>query len=369
MKSIRLGVLLALALAVAGCDEKETAAPADIPAGKAIAETQCIGCHGLDGRGKAHGIPNLAAQVEQYLVESLHAYEQGTRTHAALRDLAHGLNPADFRNIAAYYASLPPLKAAAEDSAAIRSPYEKGKAAAVACAECHGADGNSTTPGIPSLAGQQPQYFVSAVRAYRDGRREKPTMQMLQALDAVDLESLALYYASQTPATRGAPPFGDPKAGEPLTARCGGCHGIAGVSTDSATPTLAGQDPTYLVSAIKAYRDQSRHHDVMRDSNTDEEIANIAAFYASQGSKAAAGGPVTVAELVEKCDLCHGAGVDNPAMVIPKISGQDRVYLIMALRAYRDGRRESSTMHRMSLPYSEAIIESVASIYASQPAR
>ena len=194
-------------------------------------------------------------------------------------------------------------------------------------------------------------------------------MQMLQALDAVNLESLALYYASQTPAPREAPAFGDPAAGEPLTARCGGCHGAQGVSTDSATPSLAGQDPLYLVSAIKAYRDQSRHHDVMRDENTDEEIEDIAAFYAAQGSRAAEVEPVTVQGLAEKCDRCHGPDVDNPALTIPKISGQDRVYLIMALRAYRDGRRGSSMMHNMSLPYSEALIESVATLYASQPPR
>jgi len=41
----------------------------------------------------------------------------------------------------------------------------------------------------------------------------------------------------------------------------------------------------------------------------------------------------------------------------------------MALRAYRDDRRESSMMHRMSLPYSDSIIESIAALYASQPAR
>ena len=40
----------------------------------------------------------------------------------------------------------------------------------------------------------------------------------------------------------------------------------------------------------------------------------------------------------------------------------------MALRAYRDGRRESSMMHNMSLPYSDSIIESLATAYASQTA-
>lgn len=368
MKYLALSV--ALALALVGCEEEEaTAPPADIAAGKSIAETRCIGCHGLDGRGKAHGIPHLAAQSEKYLVESLHAYEEGVRTHAALKDLAHELKPADFRNIAAYYASLPPLAAAETAPSEIMSPYERGKAASVACADCHGADGNSTTPGIPSLAGQQPIYFVAAIRAYLDGRRDKPTMQMLRALDRVDLESLAFYYASQTPAVREPAAVGDPAAGEPLTARCGGCHGAQGVSTDAATPTLAGQDPEYLVSAIRAYRDGKRHHDIMRDANTDDEIADIAAFYAAQGSKAAEGGPITVQELAERCDRCHGPDVGSAALTIPKISGQDRVYLIMALRSYRDGRRGSSMMHNMSLPYSEALIESVASHYAGQPAR
>ena len=60
---------------------------------------------------------------------------------------------------------------------------------------------------------------------------------------------------------------------------------------------------------------------------------------------------------------------ENPTIAIPKIEGQDGDYLIKALRAYHDGKRGSSMMHRMSLPYSEAIIESVASHYASQPAR
>ena len=56
-------------------------------------------------------------------------------------------------------------------------------------------------------------------------------------------------------------------------------------------------------------------------------------------------------------------------MAAPKMKGQDKDYLIMALRAYRDDKRESSTMHRMSFPYSNAIIESLASWYANQPAK
>jgi hypothetical protein len=65
---------------------------------------------------------------------------------------------------------------------------------------------------------------------------------MLRRADAVELESLALYYASQSPKARSAPAVGDPAAGESLALRCTGCHGWRGVS-ERGDATLAGQDP------------------------------------------------------------------------------------------------------------------------------
>jgi cytochrome c553 len=62
----------------------------------------------------------------------------------------------------------------------------------------------------------------------------------------------------------------------------------------------------------------------------------------------------------------NGGVNDNPSLAIPVIKGQDKEYLAMALRAYRDGKRGSSLMHYMSEPYDDAIIESIASHYASQ---
>jgi len=152
---------------------------------------------------------------------------------------------------------------------------------------------------------------------------------------------------------------------------CGGCHGSHGVSTDTATPSLAGQDAQYLLDAIKAYR-TTRKRESMRVYVTglsDKDIENIAAYYSVQAAKASEKGQTIVKDLTDKCARCHSADVDNPAMAVPKINGQDRDYLVMALRAYRDDRRESTTMHKMSLPYGDSIIESVASFYASQPAK
>ncbi len=375
----RFMLCIAVSIGLIGCTPQEetavkakSAQPAgDIVAGKTVAEQFCKGCHGLDGRGTAPAIPNLAAQVERYLAESIAEYKGGKRTHAALKDMTARLSDADVRNVVAYYASLPPLATAA-GNVPLLFPYERGKALAAPCASCHGADGNSTTPGTPSLAGQQPQYFISAIQEYHQGDRLIPEMRpFLRGAGKLELESLALYFASQTRTPRAAPAVGDPAAGEPLTGLCAGCHGIRGISMDSATPTLAGQDAQYLAAATRAYG-KTRRHQIMEAQVgrlSQSDILNIAAYYAVQKPSAAAQGEGLVNQLADKCNRCHGETVDNPAMAVPKLGGQDKDYLVMALRAYRDDRRESSTMHRMSMPFSDAVIEGVAALYANQPAR
>lgn len=383
-KLLLLSVVLSVALI--GCTEKteptaktttvkqaaaDVQAAGDARAGKAVAERDCKGCHGLDGRGVAPAIPHLAAQRERYLLASIKEYKEGKRSHAALKDMMGNMSEADARNVVAYYASLPPAVNAAATDVQHSSPYEEGKALAATCSKCHGEDGNSKSPGTPSLAGQQPHYLVTAIQEYHQGERKTGTMKSrLRDSDKLELEKLALYFASQTPAQRAAPPFGDPAAGEPTSAMCGGCHGAHGISADAETPSLAGQDAQYLVKAIKAYRTTRQHWGMQRyvAGLSDKDMENIAAFYVVQKPKAADQVPSSTKELVDKCNRCHDAE-NTPAMVAPKMRGQDRDYLVMALRAYRDGKRESSTMHNMSSIYSNAIIQSIAALYAGQPAK
>jgi cytochrome c553 len=388
MKNSILGIVV-LSVAMFGCgDKKEAGAPsatpttpatsttsttstaADIAAGKVTAERDCKGCHGLEGGGAAPGIPHLAAQRERYLFASLKEYKDGKRHHAALRDLTGQMTESDMRQVAAYYASLPPVAAAAAKDIQVPSPYQEGRALAAPCAKCHGEDGNSKTPGTPSLAGQQPHYLAMAIQEYHEGQRSDPTMKsMLRASNKLDVEKLVMYFAAQVPAQRAAPSNGgDPVAGEPATAMCGGCHGSHGVSTDGATPTLAGQDAKYLVNAMKAYRSTRKNFGMQRyvAGLSEKDIQNIAAFYSIQKSKAADEMPASAKELAAKCDRCHDSDT-NPSVAVPTMNGQDKDYLIMALRAYRDGKRESSIMHNMSFSYSNAIIDSISSWYASQP--
>lgn len=381
----RLLVSLACAAALAACGEREqppakptaakiAAAPVagDAKAGKAFADTECKACHGLDGGSVAPGVPHLAAQDERYLLGALKAYKEGKRSHAALKVIAERLSEAEIRNVSAYYASLPAAGLTPAKDVSNVSPYERGKARAVACAKCHGEDGNGTAPGIPSLAGQQVRYLIVALQEYvRGERKSSPMHAAMRTLSPVDMEAVAIYFASHARPERAAPAGGDAAAGGTLTAVCSGCHGLHGVSADTMTPNLAGQDFTYLVGAIKAYR-TTRKREKMRLYITgldEKDIRNIAAYYTMQKSGPAERGQTMVRDLTEKCDRCHAAGAGNPAMVVPKIAGQDRDYLVMALRAYRDDRRASTAMHIMSLPYGDAVIESIASYYASQPAR
>ncbi len=78
---------------------------ADAKAGRQKA-TVCQACHGLDGLSKNPEAPNLAGQVESYLVRALTAYRSGERKNESMNIVAKDLSDQDIANVAAYYASI-----------------------------------------------------------------------------------------------------------------------------------------------------------------------------------------------------------------------------------------------------------------------
>jgi cytochrome c553 len=66
----------------------------------------CQACHGLDGLSKNPEAPNLAGQVENYLVKALKDYSTGERKHEAMNIVAKDLSDADIADVAAYYAGI-----------------------------------------------------------------------------------------------------------------------------------------------------------------------------------------------------------------------------------------------------------------------
>jgi cytochrome c553 len=368
MKKRLLTGMIAL-LVLAGCgQEPEPPEPVvDVEKGKAIVQAECMACHGLDGAGKTAEIPNLAGQSADYLVEAMHAYREDVRHHAALKDLITSLDESAIQSIAAYFAGLPPVPPQ-PDLPAGEAAYREGAEFAAACVECHGERGFSTEPGVPSLAGQHPMYLIVATQEYARGERDNAEKEaMLKNLGNVDIEKMAMYFAAQVPELRERPPFGDPAAGEAQTALCGGCHGARGVSDDPLVPNLAGQEPTYLVKAIKAYRDHERSHDDMVADKTDAEIEDIAAFYSIQNTGSEVETGAQTAEIIAKCDRCHGHAIGESSLVVPVLYGQKKEYLLRVMRQYRDEQRGSTMMHKMSAGYSDVVLAEIAEYYASHP--
>lgn len=88
---------------------------------------------------------------------------------------------------------------------------------------------------------------------------------------------------------------GDPGRGRERTAMCQGCHGIEGWRTAYPevyrVPMLGGQHEAYLVKALQAYKSGERSHPSMRGiaaSLSDQDMADLAAYYAQRGVKTAA---------------------------------------------------------------------------------
>jgi cytochrome c553 len=68
------------------------------------------------------------------------------------------------------------------------------------CGACHGADGNSTSPTYPNLAGQQPEYIYKQLTEFKSGARKNAIMAPnVTALSNDDMLNLAAYFSSQQP--------------------------------------------------------------------------------------------------------------------------------------------------------------------------
>ena len=145
---------------------------------------------------------------------------------------------------------------------------------------------------------------------------------------------------------------GDAKVGERKIAMCIGCHGIAGYQASFPeiykVPKISGQGAKYIVSALNAYKQGERKHPTMRgiaDSLSDQDMADVAAYYSVHGVDANAAAPGKAADatgkaadLVKKgaCVSCHGESFSKPIdPSYPKIAGQHADYLFVALKSYK----------------------------------
>ncbi|WP_019569309.1 cytochrome c [Thioalkalivibrio sp. ALE11] len=182
-------------------------------------------------------------------------------------------------------------------SAAQAGDPQRGQELSQSCAACHQADGNSTNPEWPKLAGQHPKYTAKQLRDFQDGELRHDNLMAGEVADLSeqDMKDLAAYYAEQSITTetadedvvaRGEQIYrgGIPSEG---VAACIACHGAQGQGNPEAMfPKVAGQHATYSLDQLQQFRDGERRNDngqMMRGivgNMSDEDMESVAQYMA-----------------------------------------------------------------------------------------
>ena len=137
-------------------------------------------------------------------------------------------------------------------------------AKAGACIGCHGPNGNSTMPGIPSLAAQNSRYLYLQLRDFQEGRRSNDMMTPMTAgLSKDDMREIASYYSKQKLSSKGfkadaeKAKLGKAKADETL---CAMCH-LGEFVGQNEIPKVAGQNYDYVVKSLTDFKAKTRTND------------------------------------------------------------------------------------------------------------
>ncbi len=222
-----IGLSFGLA-ALAGCDstrgQTDAAFSADgrtiaMSGGAGGAANACFTCHGLQGQGDGVSAPRLAGLDVGYLQKQMEDYASGLRPDDQMTRIAKALNQTDRRAVAAWYAGLPASPPNTPPSDAPPSPtpavYLTGDPSRgiVACAACHGANGEGAgRGGNPPIAGQPAAYTLEQIDRWKSGeRRNDPRGVMAAAVRSLsdpEARAIALWLstrpAAQAPASAAA---------------------------------------------------------------------------------------------------------------------------------------------------------------------
>ncbi|MDR8016622.1 c-type cytochrome [Ectopseudomonas guguanensis] len=174
---------------------------------------------------------------------------------------------------------------------------------------------------------------------------------------------------------------GDAEAGQGKVAVCGACHGVDGNSPAPNFPKLAGQGERYLLKQLHDIKSGVRpvvEMTGMLDNLSDQDMADIAAYFASQKMSVGAADPKLVErgealfrggkleEGMPACTGCHspdGAGL--AAAGFPKLGGQHAQYVAKQLTDFREGNRtndgDAMIMRSIAAKLSNKDIEAVSS--------
>lgn len=182
---------------------------------------------------------------------------------------------------------------AARAQSLIVGSADAGEARALTCTACHGAQGNSSIPTWPNIAGQNAAYTLAQLQAFKNGNRQDPLMSsQAMMLSDDDMANLAVYFESLPAAAQSVADASLVDRGEALyrggskkngTAACMACHGPTGRGNPAAKyPALQGQHAAYTAKQLNDYASGTRTTDgkirIMRDIAATLDKDDIAAL-------------------------------------------------------------------------------------------
>ena len=159
---------------------------------------------------------------------------------------------------------------------------------------------------------------------------------------------------------------------------CIACHGADGNSPISMYPTLAGQHPEYITKQLHNFKSGERKNAIMAGmvaALSDEDMANLGAYYASQTAKpgtAKSNGKGSVGEKIYKagiaglgvpaCASCHGPTGAGVPVQFPRLAGQHADYTVAQLQTFRSGERANDAAKMMRMIASKLSDQDMAAV-------
>lgn len=159
------------------------------------------------------------------------------------------------------------------------------------CTTCHGPNGNSAAPAVPSIAGQPAAFLENQLVMIREGLRELPAMvPVMRGLSDAQISALAKHFAAQPVSYAPGPAKAELMARGAAVSRggqCGSCH-LPDYRGQQAVPRLGGQQEVYLLATMKMYRDapapgrDTQMQNVLRGI-PDADLAALAHYFSHTG--------------------------------------------------------------------------------------
>lgn len=177
--------------------------------------------------------------------------------------------------------------------------------------------------------------------------------------------SLCLAWSATVPVSAA-----DATAGEKKAETCSGCHGPQGNSSNPQWPNLAAQQSNYIINQLNNFKKGERSNPVMQPmaaNLSEEDIANLAAYFSSQKAKKGSGDPTLAQEGKAKAGMClgcHGASAEGNGQ-FPRLAGQHPEYLVQQLKSFKDGARKGGPMQAMTANLSEEDFKALAAYFSS----